>query len=180
MFLKKIEAKKKAIVTSMIQDFLKQFDVFKDYLKHPASLKKSISDFDQGKEPYKEKSGDDSYARDHYKDWEDNVLDSIPKIMFGEKTHDSYVREYRESKDEDIESSEALTAMVELRDLIKKLQLLHRENLLKEIPHLTYRLRSLNNLLYGNDEVESWFYARSIEGFSSFLHFLVYALKNYY
>ena len=48
MFLKKIEAKKKAIVTSMIQDFLKQFDVFKDYLKHPSSLKKSKPVFDQG------------------------------------------------------------------------------------------------------------------------------------
>jgi len=178
------------IVSTKIQKFLNQFDIFKKQLKNPdLSLKKRIFEFDKGKEPHEETNGEKVYKRKHYMDWEDNTKSNLSSISinFDRVDYNFYVQEYQDFKIENtgesdgyIESSDALTAMLELKELIDALRLLHRKNILSEVQSITFKLRSLNKLLFGNDEVQSWFYAKNVDGLSSFLHFLAYALKNYY
>jgi hypothetical protein len=175
----------------LIKNFLKQFNLFKENLATPeSSLKVSIANFERDKATHFEDKTRPAV------DWEDNVLNNTPKILFSIKEYDEYVQKYQDFKGEMageldnpnwyIESSEALTAMMELKELIRELELIYdefiknRDQLMQALKSVTVKLNSLNKLLYGNDEVQSWFYSGSVEGLSSCLYFLSYAVKNNY
>jgi len=170
------------------EKYIASFEKFKEYLGEPSDqYKKWAAKFKKNKEPHTERDDDDKeYSREHYLDWEDNFNSIDDDVFFDRSQHNDYLEEYQKLKAEQanesdnpgwwVESSDVLTMFRDVKQLAETLMRLDFKK--EDLSMVIHLMDSLRKLMFGNGEVEGWFYTP--EGVTDFLYFLNYSFKNYY